>query len=393
MMSVKTICFFSGDITRSGGTECVAVMLANALARQGSYRIRIVSLTEQAANARPYFSLDPGIRHYALAKQWIQPGCGYIPIIPRLRRFLLKHHVDILIDIDTVLDVLSVPASWFTHVKVLSWEHFNYRFEISIKYRKWIIRHMTPRADLLITLTNDDKKQFLQAVKKKRKKHLPVCAIQNPIPDPAIYPGHSKSQGGNRSQNFPVPTSMDDMVQTSEKELWIITAGRLTYQKGMDYLVQAAELVLKKYPRWSWIVLGDGEQRDFLNAQIQDKGLKGRLILAGQAADVSSYLKKAQIFVLTSRWEGMPMCLLEAKAHGLACISFDIATGPREIIADHCNGFLVPAFNCKKMAGYIGKLIEDAALRQVFCENAKLDIEKFQMDTVLKKWEKVLKIK
>ena len=388
---MKTICFFSGDITRSGGTEYVAVMLANALARQGKYKILFVSLTEQAKNKKPYFRLEPKIRHYALAKRWITPGIAYLPIIPKLRHFLQKRHVDLLIDIDTVLDVLSVPAASFTKIKILSWEHFNYQFENSIGYRRWIIRHMTTRTDLLVTLTKGDQKQFLRAFikgdqkrflhafKHRQKKRLSVCAIQNPIPDPFIYPRNTIKKSRIRSQSA-----------QNKKKPWIITAGRLTYQKGMDYLLQIAELVLKKYPDWKWIVLGDGEERETMENRLQEKGLSDRLILAGHTADIAYFLDKAQIFVPTSRWEGMPMCLLEAKAHGLTCVSFDIATGPREIILDRRNGFLIPAFQCGQMADCIGKLIENETLRKSFSENAKLGIEKFQMDVVLQKWDRAL---
>lgn len=122
----KTICFFSGDITRSGGTERVATIIANALVAQGKYHILFVSLTEQANHL--FFPLDSRISHYALTKKWIQPGPGYLKIIPKLRHFLKQHQVDVLVDIDIVLDILSLPATKRLNTKVISWEHFNYDY-------------------------------------------------------------------------------------------------------------------------------------------------------------------------------------------------------------------------------------------------------------------------
>ena len=105
----KKICFFSGDITRSGGTERVSVQLANALQKEHIYDICFMSLTEQ--QKKPFYPLYPGIRRYRLGEKWINPGPGYLPKIGKLRKFLKEKQIDIIIDIDIVLDVLSIPAS------------------------------------------------------------------------------------------------------------------------------------------------------------------------------------------------------------------------------------------------------------------------------------------
>ena len=123
----KKICFFSGDITRSGGTERVAVQLANALQADEAYDICIISLTEQ--QKEPFYPLHPGIRRYKLGEKWINPGPGYLPLIGKLRKFLKDKQIDIIIDIDIVLDVLAIPAAGGLKMKVVSWEHFTVDFE------------------------------------------------------------------------------------------------------------------------------------------------------------------------------------------------------------------------------------------------------------------------
>ena len=122
----KKICFFSGDITRSGGTERVAIQLANALRKDHTYEICFLSLTEQ--REPPFYPLHPEISRDHLGERWIKPGPGYLPLIGKLRKFLKEQQIDVIIDIDIVLDALAIPATRGTRTKVVSWEHFTVDF-------------------------------------------------------------------------------------------------------------------------------------------------------------------------------------------------------------------------------------------------------------------------
>lgn len=119
--------FFSGDITRSGGTEKVATMIANALAAENKYDVVFLSLMQQSD--KPFFALNDRIQRYALNTKWIRPGPGYLKVIPKLRRFLKQQEIDVIVDIDIVLDALALPAARRTGTKVVSWEHFNCAYE------------------------------------------------------------------------------------------------------------------------------------------------------------------------------------------------------------------------------------------------------------------------
>ena len=356
---MKKICFFSGDITRNGGTERVSAMIANALAKQGFYEILFLSLTEQAK--KPFFPLEKNIRHYALGKKWINPGPGYLKVIPLLRRFLKQKAVDIIIDIDIVLDILSIPAAKGLKTKIISWEHFNYGFEMESLYRRYILKYSVKRTDYVVTLTDGDRKSYGNYLKRAKN----ISAIYNPMQE-------------------------TDGILAEEKEPWLITVGRLIPRKGIDYLAKIAVPILKKYPGWKWLIVGDGEEYPFLQSVIKQNHLEKQLILTGRADDVNNYLKKAQIYVMTSRCEGLPMCLLEAKAFCLPIVSFDIPTGPNEIIEHGRNGYLIPPFDCKEMAEKLMLLIEDMPLREKFATHAQDNIAKFQMKHIIKNWNEVL---
>lgn len=357
--TMKKICFFSGDITRNGGTERVSAMIANALAEQGTYAILFLSLTEQAK--KPFFPLHKNIRHYALGKKWINPGPGYLKVIPRLRRFLKQQEIDIIIDIDIVLDILSLPAAKGLKTKIISWEHFNYNFEMETFYRRFILKYSVKWTDYIVTLTDGDRNSYAKHL--KRTNH--ISAIYNPM---------QETEG----------------VLPDQKEPWLITVGRLISRKGTDYLAKVAVHVLKKYPDWKWFVIGDGEEYGFLQSTIQQNHLENQLILTGRKENVNDYLKKARIYVMTSRTEGLPMCLLEAKAFCLPSVSFDIMTGPNEIIEHGTNGFLIPPFDCQDMAEKLMLLMGDEALQAQFAAHAQDNLAKFQMEQIIKNWNQVL---
>ena len=356
---MKKICFFSGDITRSGGTERVSIMIANALAKQETYTILFLSLTEQAQ--KPFFPLHEKIRHYALGKKWIKPGPGYLKIVPRLRHFLKQQEIDIIIDIDIVLDILSIPAAKGLKTKIISWEHFNYNYEMEFLYRRCILKYSVKRTDYVVTLTNGDRQSYEKYLKRKES----ISAIYNPMQEL-------------------------DYEMTEQKEPWLITVGRLIPRKGIDYLAKVAVPVLKKYPDWKWIVIGDGEEYDFLHNVATQNHLENQLILTGRKDNINDYLKKARIYVMTSREEGLPMCLLEAKTFCIPSVSFDILTGPNEIIEHGKNGFLIPPFDCQDMIEKLMKLMEDEALREQFAAHAQDNLAKFQLEHILNEWNQVL---
>ncbi|MCH5337564.1 MAG: glycosyltransferase family 4 protein [Acetatifactor sp.] len=356
---MKKVCFFSGDITRIGGTERVSALIANALAKQGNYQILFLSLVEQEKD--PFFVLEDGIERYALGTRWINPGPGYLKLIPRLRRFLKRHEIDVIIDIDIVLDVLSLPAARDLGTRIISWEHFNYEYEMESLYRRYILKYSVKRTDHIITLTEGDKRAYIE----KLGRDNAISTIYNPMQELSCE-------------------------EEPEKENWLITVGRLIHRKGMDFLAEVARRVLPDNPNWKWLVVGDGEEQTFLEEFIEKNRLEDQLILTGRTEDVFAYLKKAKIYVMTSRIEGLPMCLLEAKAFQLPSVSFDIPTGPNEIIEDDVNGYLIKAFDCEDMAQKLNMLMKNDNLRKQFSEQAQNNMWKFQMESIMSNWNTVL---
>lgn len=355
----KKICFFSGDITRCGGTERVSSQVANALAKEDTYEICFLSLVEQ--EKEPFFHLEPSITRYQLADRWIQPGLGYLPLIGKLHRFLKAHQIDLMIDIDIVLDVLSIPAAKFLGTKVISWEHFNAEFELSVPYRKWILRYSVRHSDYVVVLTKAD----LEIYRNRLGRRDRIVQIYNPVDPPEIF-------------------------DISDRKKQILSVGRLVPEKGMDKLMEVAAAVLSANPDWQWLLLGEGEERAVLERFIGENHLEKRLILMGNVADVALYLRQASILVSSSKYEGLGMSILEARSMGVPCVSFAVKTGPLEIIHDGIDGYLVQPFDCDTMIGKINTLIENPSLRKQFAKQALLSMGDFETETIIKQWKDIL---
>lgn len=391
MSAENRICFFSGDITRNGGTERVAVMIANGLSQRG-FSVCFLSLVEQ--KKIPFFDISAAVPRYVLKEdgKWVSPGPGYLPMVPKLRKFLKQQEIKVLIDIDIVLDVLSLPAAAGRETKVISWEHFNVPYEREFLYRRAIL-HLTARfSDYIVTLTRQDQENYEKLLHRKGR----ITFIYNPI-EPKKFSETKKEkafQGKERRRIEAIEQNTADQERAEQKEKALITVGRLIERKGIDMLAKIAPRLLKKHKDWKWYMLGDGELRGLLEETVAKYGLEKQLILTGNVTNVEAYLKKSSIYVMTSRIEGLPMCLLEAAGCDLPCVSFDIPTGPSEIIEQGKNGFLISAFDVEKMEEVLDRLMkEDAALKQLTeaaAEYRKTLEAKFGKETILDQWEKLL---
>ena len=358
----KKICFFSGDITRSGGTERVAVQLANALMEENLYDICFISLTEQQKT--PFYPIHPDIHRYCLGKKWIQPGPGYIPLIGKLRKFLKTQQIDIIIDIDIVLDVLSIPSARRLKTKVISWEHFTLDFELSVWYRKMILAYSVKRSDYVVVLTDGDLKAYQERFGRKKA----ICRIYNPV-------AYQFENGAG-----------------AEKKKMILSVGRLVPEKGIEYIKKVSIKILERYPEWQWIILGDGVERKNLGQFIIDNQLENRLVLKGNVDNVDEYMKQASIFVITSKYEGLGLSMLEARAMKVPCVSFAVKMGPRELIHNGIDGYLVRPFDCNRMVKKIERLINDPEQRSRFAENAFLCMDAFKLQKIINQWKEILEL-
>jgi len=166
----------------------------------------------------------------------------------------------------------------------------------------------------------------------------------------------------------------------------VLAVGRYNFQKQFDKLIDAWSLVAKECPGWSLRIVGEGEERAFLEKKIMDYGLQDRVILGRTEKDMATVYQEAAMLVVSSRYEGLPMVMIEAQKAGLPIVSFACKCGPRDIITDEEDGFLVEEGNTVELADRIFELIHDEEMRHRMGESAKLASQRFDEEKIMKQW-------
>ena len=164
--------------------------------------------------------------------------------------------------------------------------------------------------------------------------------------------------------------------------------GRLTEQKGFDTLIKAFGDVSNKHSDYQLKIYGEGEKKEELNSLIKELKLKEKVVLCGSSSEAIKEVANSEIFVLSSRYEGMPNALIEAMATGTACISTDCNFGPSDLIIDGVNGILVPVDDIELLSNKINYLIENENIRKTLEENAISIREKLDKDNIYNRYYK-----
>jgi glycosyltransferase involved in cell wall biosynthesis len=167
----------------------------------------------------------------------------------------------------------------------------------------------------------------------------------------------------------------------------VYSAGRLRKQKGFDFLIPAWAETAHLHPEWRLRLRGTGELRERLEALIEEYDVADTVTLEGPAEDIGADMAEASIFVLSSRFEGFPLTLLEAMSKGMGVVSFDCPTGPADIVDDHRNGLLVPPEDIESLAHAIREMVEDEELRRRAGAAAVETAQQYTMEAIGPQWE------
>jgi glycosyltransferase involved in cell wall biosynthesis len=244
-------------------------------------------------------------------------------------------------------------------VTVIGVEHMHYSAHSPLM--RETIRRRYARLDALVVLTEHDLREYGRLVGGSTR----LVQIPNAVPQP----------------HGPQPTLTKPVV---------LAAGRLTPQKGFDRLVDAFAAVAREHSGWMLHICGRGPQRDALQRRIVERDLADRVILMGPIADLAEQMTKASLFVLSSRYEGLPMVMLEAMRKGLPVVSFDCPTGPGEVIEHGVDGILVPEGDVAGLAAAMLELVEDEGERRRLGAAAALKGAAYSPEAVGPRWEDLI---
>lgn len=185
---------------------------------------------------------------------------------------------------------------------------------------------------------------------------------------------------------IPNPITINERNYTNGKSKQVIAVGRYTKQKGFDLLISAWKAVEKKHPDWILNIYGGGD-RDAYQSLVEEFGLQNVIKCNGSVSNIAEKYQESSIFVLSSRFEGLPLVLMEAMSIGLPPVSFKCPCGPRDIIHDKEDGILCENGNIEELAKGICKLIENEQLRKEMGQKAAQNIQRYTIDNIMKQWD------
>lgn len=350
------ITYFLLDISDCGGIQQTTCLMINSLLKiRPDYKITTVSLKHKYD--KTFFEINSEVANYALFDRPVNTRWEKSNIRQRLTELLNKIVPDILIVQGTAY-TLFVPKTICKTCKVIVCEHGHYKMGKIFGLHWWGTRKALKYADAIITLTDLDANNF----KQKDKRGIVIKRIYNPI---CFF-----------KQNH--------LYDSSSKT--IVCCGTLSTLKRFDHAILAAKIVKESYPDWKWVIYGDGSERTSLQKLINNNSLQDNVALKGYEKDKSVIYDGKALLVLTSKFEGFGMVLIEAMQYGIPIVSYDVPYGPKEIIQNDLNGKLVKNGNVTALAEAIKVLITNIDVRTQMSNNCLLLLGKFSIDRITEEW-------
>lgn len=354
------ILYITNGITGPGGLERVLSIKASYLADKLNYDVHIMTLNEEGKSNFYQFSPKIKIHTITTSNNKIQYFFQYITGI---RRIVNKLSPDVISVCDDGLKGFFIPKLLNNNMKIIYERHVSKLIETNnnqcyskkslIKVKWALMEKLAKKFDRFIVLTEGNKKEW------RSLKNITV--ISNPLP------------------------FKSNEISTHKSKI-AICVGKISYQKGQDILVKAWEKVHEQHPDWELHLYGN-ENTKFLNT----KKLKNNIIFFPPEKEIQKKYFNSSIYVMSSRFEGFGMVLIEAMEFGVPCVSFNCDYGPSDIIQDGTDGFLVERENPQELAEKIIVLIENEELRKQMGRKAKENVRRYSPEIIIKQWDGLFK--
>lgn len=340
---MKKVAFFMHNFN-GGGAEKVTIHLVNELAQKG-YEVALIIRENKGILEK---TVDNKVEIIKLNLEKENKLLKNIKNIKILKEIIESNKYDCMFSVSAPMSLISEVSNYIAKKKIklyciihstISMENRKLK-----KIRYLLMKIFDKYSTKTIVVSKDAREDYVKTVKVAEDK---TVTIYNPV--------ITKEFEKNLEQEVD-----DDWFQDNKNFKTIINVGRLTEVKNQELLLKAIQLISKE-ENVRLVIFGEGELRDKLEESIKEKKIENIVRLKGFVSDTAKYLKNADLFVLSSNYEGLPTALIEALAAGCKVVSTNCKTGPREILEDGKYGELVPVNDVEEMKKAIIKQLNTKA--------------------------------
>ena len=353
---------------QGGGAERVAALLANAWAARGH---DVTLMPTFSARGECAYPLSEAVQLDFLSDH-CEPTAGRLSRLMMLRRFIRSFGPDVIVSFLPHVNVAAILAAMGTRAPVIACERTYPPLlapPLPRSYR--LLRRLTyPFAAALVAQTQGTADWL-----RRRARRTRIEIIANPVllpmtdAEPAVAPS--------------------SLVDTSKRIL--LWAGRMDTVKRPELAIDAFASLADQYPDWTLVMLGNGRLRSALQASVSARGLGERIYLPGFAGNLGAWYERADIYIMSSSTEGFPNSLLEAMAHGLASVAFDVPTGPAELSHNGQRLLLLPDnHQTARLSSALRSLMAHADRRKDLSDRAREVTTTYSLDRILAQWAELL---
>lgn len=357
------ICFLHGGFAEHGGIARVVSIIANGLQKESDYSVYSLSFfRSQKENA---YEIDAEIHEDYLYNQSQTMTKSIVTNgVWKLCRYIRRNQISVLVSCGALYYPLGIIAAKTCRIRSICWEHTNPEFTGDYKFQNIGRRLGARHSDMNVLITKEAKENYDQRFPKRKN-----VLIYNPAADELF----------------------EQATDYNADSCRLISVGRLSYPKNFTRLLDIAKILSERENGWKWDIYGDGEERELLAEKIEKLKLREYITLKGSVNDLYNRYHQYMAIVMTSRYEGFPMVLIEGAANGLPMVAFDVKTGPKEIVRDGVNGFLINAEDNDAMINAIEKLLNDRQMRIRMSNASRKSAQRYRLINVLQLWKEMLK--
>ncbi len=343
-----------------GGAERVGVMLANGLSV--SHSVYLISNTLE----EPTYEVESSVQLLPLFSSISSKIDKWASTLPNIRKYAKTYRPDVIIGIMETCSLVSKLATIGLGIPIIMTEHNAFERPKNTPLTKWqiITKFYINKLYCCVTILTEADKEFIGL----RLKNTVV---------------------------MPNPLFLTPIIKSPVKDKIVLAAGRIDdwHCKGFDILLKAWGTIAKQYPDWTLEIAGDGRKVDLelLQNIVRKSEVENQVKFLGYQKNIVDRYKQSAVFVLSSRYEGFGLVLIEAMSQGCACVACDFKGRQREIIRNDSEGLVCVPNDVDALALAIKKMIDDDMYRQKVQKAAIERSKYYTMDKTIRRWEKLLK--